>query len=102
MKKKSIASNYILNLIKTTLAILFPLISYPYISRILSVDGLGAVNFASSYVNYFILFSTFGVNVFAIREGAKYRDDVKSLSNFASNMLLINIGTALISFLVLF
>lgn len=101
MKKKSIASNYILNLIKTTLAILFPLISYPYISRILSVDGLGAVNFASSYVNYFILFSTFGINVFAIREGAKYRDDVKSLSNFASNMLLINIGTALISFLVL-
>ncbi|MBO4107232.1 flippase [Streptococcus suis] len=101
MKKKSIASNYILNLIKTTLAILFPLISYPYISRILSVDGLGAVNFASSYVNYFILFSTFGINVFAIREGAKYRDDLKLLSNFATNMLLINIGTALVSFVAL-
>ena len=101
MKQKSLKLNYILNLIKTVLGIIFPLISYPYVSRVLSVDGLGKINFSSSYANYFILLAAFGVSTFAVREGAKYRDDSEKLGKFATEMLLINIGTALISLLVM-
>lgn len=101
MKQKSLKLNYILNLIKTVLGIIFPLISYPYVSRVLSVDGLGKINFSSSYANYFILLAAFGVSTFAVREGAKYRDDFEKLGKFATEMLLINIGTALISLLVM-
>ena len=101
MKQKSLKLNYILNLIKTILGIIFPLISYPYVSRVLSVDGLGKINFSSSYVNYFILLAAFGVSTFAVREGAKYRDDSEKLGKFATEMLLINMGTALISLLVM-
>lgn len=102
MKRKSIAFNYILNLIKTTLSILFPLISYPYVSRILSVDGLGAINFSTSFINYFLLIATFGINIYAVREGAKYRDNKKLLGKFVTEMLLISICTAILSFFLLF
>ncbi|HGL1654065.1 TPA: oligosaccharide flippase family protein [Streptococcus pneumoniae] len=101
MKRKSIARNYLLNLIKMTLSILFPLISYPYVSRILSVDGLGAINFSASFVNYFVLIAIFGINVYAVREGAKYRDDKKLLGKFVTEMLLVSICTAMISFSLL-
>ena len=86
MKQKSLKINYILNLIKTSLGILFPLISYPYVSRVLSVAGLGKINFSTSYANYFILFAAFGVSIFAVRDGAKYRDDAKKLGKFATEM----------------
>lgn len=101
MKQKSLKINYILNLIKTTLGILFPLISYPYVSRVLSVAGLGKINFSTSYANYFILFAAFGVSTFAVREGAKYRDDVKKLGKFVTEMLIINIGTSFLSLVVM-
>jgi len=101
MKQKSLKINYILNLIKTTLGILFPLISYPYVSRVLSVAGLGKINFSTSYANYFILFAAFGVSTFAVRDGAKYRDDAKKLGKFATEMLLINLGTSFLALVVM-
>ena len=61
MKNKSVGKNAILNVIKTVIALLFPLITFPYISRVLQVDNLGKVNFANSVVNYFILFATLGL-----------------------------------------
>ena len=41
MKNTSIVANALLNVIKTIMGIIFPLITFPYISRVLSVDGMG-------------------------------------------------------------
>jgi len=63
------------------LNMLFPLITFPYISRVLSVDGVGKYNFASSINSYFLMIAALGISTFAVREGAKLRDDRKKLAN---------------------
>lgn len=61
MKKKSLGLNAFLNGFKSILNLIFPLISFPYISRVLSVSGIGIYNFSNTYVNYFILIAGLGV-----------------------------------------
>ena len=53
--QKSLAKNAFFNFIKCFSNIIFPIISFPYASRILLPQGIGAVNFANSTVEYFIL-----------------------------------------------
>lgn len=53
MKKKSLGLNALLNGIRTVLNTLFPLITFPYISRVLSVENVGKYNFALSVIQYF-------------------------------------------------
>ena len=45
MKNKSIKLNALLNIIKTCMSIIFPLITFPYVSRILGVENLGKINY---------------------------------------------------------
>ena len=58
MKEKSLSGNIVLNAIKTFMSIGFPLISFPYISRILQVENIGKVNFVISIINYYSLVAT--------------------------------------------
>lgn len=99
-KKNSI--NAILNVIKSVMSLLFPLITFPYISRILGVENIGKINFSTSIVNYFILIAGLGISTFGIRECAKRRGDKKELSLFASQLFSFNIITAMLSYLILF
>ena len=55
VKEKSIKLNAILNGFRTVLNLIFPLITFPYIARTLSVDGIGKYNFSSSIISYFLL-----------------------------------------------
>jgi O-antigen/teichoic acid export membrane protein len=90
MKEKSIAKNYLFNIIRTTMGILFPLITFPYATRVLGVASLGKINYANSIVSYFLLLSMLGLQTYAIREGAGIRDDKKALNKFGTEMFLIN------------
>ena len=74
MKKKSIGINAILNLVKSALSIMFPLITYPYALRVLGADGIGKVSYTNSIISYFSLIAMLGVSTYAIREGAKIRE----------------------------
>ena len=94
--KKSLTLNAIMSGIKTILQIIFPLITFPYISNILQVNNLGKVNFASSVCGYFLLFAGLGISSYAVREGSRYVNDREKLSAFASEMFSTNmISTAL-------
>ena len=73
-KKHSLGINAALNGLQSILNLIFPLITFPYVSRILSVEGMGIYNFSSTYVGYFLLIAGLGINTYAIREGAKFRD----------------------------
>lgn len=101
MKKKSLGVNAVLNGFKSVLSLIFPLITFPYVSRILSVDGMGIFNFANTYVNYFILIAGLGVATYAVREGAKYRDDREKFSSFASQVFTINIVSTIVTYMLL-
>ena len=102
MKNKSIGINAVVNGIKTFLSIAFPLITYPYISRILQVENLGRYNFSHSIIDYFYLFSALGIATYAVREGPKYRNSRKDVSKFASEVFTINIISTAIAYIALF
>lgn len=100
-RNKSIAKNTILNAIKTTLSIIFPLITYPYVTRVLHAVNLGKVTYAQSIVSYFALIAALGVNTYAVRQGAKLINDPKKLGIFCSEIFTTNIITTIISYLLL-
>lgn len=102
MKQKSIGINAILNAIKSCLSIIFPLITFPYATRILGVDNIGKVNYSQSIVHYFSLIAILGVTTYAIREGAKLRDDKEKLQKFSNEVFSLNIFTTIISYILLF
>lgn len=102
MKEKSIKINAILNGLRSALNLIFPLITFPYVSRILSVDGMGIYNFSNTYINYFALLAGLGVSTYAVREGAKYRDNREKISGFASEVFTINLISTIVAYLLLF
>lgn len=101
MKKKSLGINAALNGIRSILNILFPLITFPYISRVLSVTGVGINNFSSTYVQYFVLIAQLGVSNYAVREGAKYRENLPKINKFANEVFTINIFSTLLAYILL-
>jgi len=98
---KSVAKNAVLNVIKTICNIAFPLITIPYVSRILHVENVGKYNFANSIVNYFSLFASLGISTFAIREGSRLREDRNKIDKFSSNVFTINLISTLLSYIAL-
>lgn len=78
MKDKKLINNILFYIIKQVSAILFPMIIYPYVTRMLGVDNIGKVEYAKSIVQYFLLFAGLGISDYAIREGARIRDNKKS------------------------
>ena len=102
MKEKSLKLNAVLNITKQCMNLLFPLITFPYSSRILNADGIGKVNFALSIVSYFSLLAGLGIGKYATREAAKIRDNRILLSKFTKEILTINFTTTLISYLLFF
>lgn len=70
----------------------FPFLTYPYVSRVLGVTGIGACNFVDSVINYFILFSTLGIDSLGVREIAKHKDDREALDRTFSNIFVVNLA----------
>ena len=101
MQKSSVKKNTIFNTIKTVFGIIFPLITFPYISRVLMAENVGKVNFGNSIVSYFSLIASLGVSTYAIRECSKVRDNQDELNKTASQIFSINIVSTLISYLAL-
>ena len=98
MKKKSLKLNLIINLCNMLLSKLYPLITFPYITRILLASGVGKYNFTISFVSYFQLIAALGISTFAIREGAKIRDDKIALNKFANDMIRLNLISTVFSY----
>lgn len=86
-----VAKNFAYNLTLTFCNYLFPLIVYPYISRVLGVNNIGICNYVDSVINYFILFSMLGVQSYGVREIARCKNDKNKLNNVFSSLLSINI-----------
>lgn len=98
MKTKSLKTNAILNTIKQSCSILFPFITFPYVSRTLGEAGFGKYNFSFSIVTYFSYIAALGISTYAIREGAKIRDNIKKIEKFCSEVFSINIISAIVAY----
>lgn len=101
MTTKSVAKNAVYNGIRTVSTMVFPLITYPYVTRVLLADNLGKVDFATSFVSYFTLIAGLGIANYATREGARVRDDRNALSRFSSEVFSINIASTIVAYTIL-
>ena len=69
-----------MNMLLTTSAFIFPLVTFPYITRVLLPEGNGKIAFANSVINYFSMFAMLGIPTYGIRACAQVRDDREQLS----------------------
>lgn len=92
MIKKNLFYNSLLSISQ----FIFPLITFPYSSRILGPKGIGAVNFIDSFTQYFILFAALGIPTYGVREISKRKNDIVALNNTFSEIFVVHISSAAI------
>ena len=104
MSKKSITENYLYNLAYQLLAIIAPLVTTPYVSRVLGVANIGIYEYTVTITNFFILFGSLGLNLYGQREIAYHQDNSEyrskifwELFTLRAIMILISIILFLIS-----
>ena len=98
--KNSLKKNFGLNLIKILTNLFFPLITFPYISRILLPEGIGRITYVQSINNYFLLFINLGIPLYGIREIAKVRNNKLEKSKVFSEIFFLNISTTILGVIV--
>ncbi len=89
--------NFTYSSILTLSSYFFPLITYPYVSRILGVSGIGTVNFVDSIIEYAILISMMGISIVGIREIAAHKTDKARLSGTFSSLFVLNAASTAIA-----
>jgi len=97
MQHTSIKKNFVMNSLLTLSQIIFPIITFPYVSRVLLPEGTGKVAFASSVVTYFNMFAQLGIPTYGIRACAQCRDNREKLSVVTSELLFLNLFFSLLA-----
>lgn len=100
-KKKRLLDNFLSLGALKIVGYVLPLISLPYLSRILGAEMFGLVFFALAFVQYFNILTDYGFGLSATREIAINRHNSKNLSNIFSAVFFIKLVLLLISFLIL-
>lgn len=98
----SVKTNIILNIANTVFGLLFPLITFPYVSRILMPEGIGIVQFYQSIINYIVLLCALGIPLYAVREIARYRDNEESRNKATVEILVLHAFLSFIGYIIVF
>lgn len=105
MAKNVITKNYVYNLTYQILVIIVPLITTPYLSRVLGAENIGIYSYTLSIATYFILFGSLGISMYGQREIAYVQNDKYERSKIFIEIILmrfITLGISLIIFLCTF
>ena len=97
----SIKRNFAYSSILTVSNYLFPLVTFPYVSRVLGVTNIGICNYVDSIISYFCVFSAMGVAVVGVREVANVSDNYTKRSNTFLSIFTINVGFTIVSIIAL-
>ena len=97
----SVQKNFMWSSILTVSGYFFPLLTFPYVSRVLGVTNIGICNYVDSIITYFCVFSAMGVAVVGVREIASVSDQEERRSNTFISILLLNALFTLISIIIL-
>ena len=98
----SLKKNLAYNVAYQILVIILPLITAPYVSRVLGADGLGTYSYIFSIVTYFGLFGMLGIANHGNRSVALVRDNRQKVSEAFSNTYIIQLCTTVIALLLYF
>ena len=101
--RKSIKKNYVFNVLYQILTLITPLVTAPYLSRVLQPDGVGRVSFVESIVSYFSLFAVMGISTYGQREISYVQDDIEERSKVFWNTKILGFcisGITIFAYLV--
>lgn len=98
----NIRYNFLMNFILTVSNFLFPLITFPYVSRVLGPNGMGISSFAMSIISYFVILATLGSATYGIRACSQVGENKDELSKVTHEIIFINLITMIISYLFLY
>ncbi|MBR3268357.1 MAG: oligosaccharide flippase family protein [Oscillospiraceae bacterium] len=90
-KNASIKKNFIMEIFLTMSNFIFPLITFPYASRILKPEGTGKIQFATATISYFLIIAQLGIPKYGIRACAKVRDNYEELTRTTHELFFINL-----------
>jgi len=102
IKQKSVKKNAILSVIKQLFSVVFPMITFPYATRILGAVNYGKYTFSVSIVNYISYIAAAGILRYAIRECARVRDNENKLKSLVNEIFTINVTTTVVAYIILF
>lgn len=97
----SLKKNFLFNSILTASNFIFPLLVYPYVTRVLGVANIGVCEFTDSIINYFSLFSMMGISVIGTREIAKTKASGGDMDRTFSSLFALNFITTLCALAIL-
>ena len=100
MAKKSITKNYIYNMVYQVLILLLPLVTTPYLSRVLGAEGIGIYSYTYAIVTYFILFGSLGVAMYGQREIAYAQENVEERKRVFIEIVLFRFVTIFVSSII--
>lgn len=98
---KILFSNFLSLSILQVLNLVLPLITVPYLVRVIGVDKFGLLNFAQALTMYFLIIADFGFNYSATREISIYREDEKKVSEVFSSVMFVKLVLLLLSVVLL-
>lgn len=96
----NIKRNLVYNLILSVSQVLIPLLSVPYVSRILDPEGIGRVGFVDSLTYYFVIIAELGITVYGVREVAKQKNNPERLARLVSELVTLRIISSLFTFVL--
>ena len=101
IESHSLKKNFLYSSILTVSNYLFPMLVFPYVSRVLGVENIGMCNFVDSIVNYFMLFSMMGISVMGIREISLSKGNRMEMSRTFCSLLVLNGIFTIVAFVTL-
>lgn len=100
--KKSVTKNYIYNLIYQILTILLPIVTTPYLSRVLGAENIGIYSYTYSITTYFIIIGSLGISLYGQREIAYLQNDKYKRSKTFWEIAILKFVTTSISMIIFF
>ena len=100
IKQVSLTRNYFFKLAFQVLSLVVPLVTTPYISRVLGADGIGTYSYTSSIMTYFTMFASLGTINYGVREIAQCRDDKQEMSKVFWGIELMTVCTTLATLVI--
>ena len=101
-KIQTVKKNFIMNFILTAANFIFPIVTFPYVSRILLAEGTGKVAFAASIASYFSMIAALGIPTYGIRACARIRDDKDKLNKTVQELLIIHMSATSLALMFYF
>jgi len=102
VQQKSLKKNFIYNLISQIVTLIIPVITAPYISRVLQVEVIGQISYSLSIITYFMLAANLGFNIYGQRAIATMRDDKEKKSKVFFEITMAKLLLTIISLAVLY